>query len=186
MTAILLFTMASSAQDVGTDRELKSNIKAYETFTWSQDIDQIPKDMVFVGPNGVLVFNNESTRSKIKEAIQYELTARGYKMVQSNPDFVVKFVVLEQPAELVTYNGYSLLGAGMDTVRTEENVDQTRVEAGTVLINFIDFKTSRQVWRGYASGALHPKMINSNADVRSAISAIFDNYQFDAMAKKDD
>lgn len=184
--AFIFFVAATAmAQSVGTDRVLHSNIKAYKTYTWSQSIDQIPSDQIFVGPNGVLVFNNESTRNKIKEAIQYELSAKGYKLVNSNPDFVVNFVVLEQPAELVTYNGYTLLNGGLDTVRTEDNVDKAHVSSGTVLINFVDFKTSRQVWQGYASGVLNPTMINSATDVRSAISSIFDKYPFDAIKNND-
>lgn len=182
---VLFIAGTTTAQTVGTDRSLNANIKAYKTYSWSQNIDQIPSDQIFVGPNGVLVFNNESTRNKIKEAIQYELSTKGYQLVNSNPDFVVNFVVLEQPAELVTYNGYTLLNGGMDTVRTEQNLDQTRVASGTVLINFVDFKTSRQVWQGYASGALNPNMINSTTDVRNAISSIFDKYPFDAIKDED-
>lgn len=55
-----------------------ANIKSY---AWTRDIDNIPKDQLFIGPNGVLIFNNESGRKMIKDAIQYELDSRGYKRV---------------------------------------------------------------------------------------------------------
>jgi hypothetical protein len=159
---------------------LGTNISSYQTYAWSNDIDQIPTDAVFVGPNGVLVFNNASARSKIKSAIEYELSARGYRQIASNPDFLVSFMVLEQPAEIVTYNGYRLLYNGLDTVRTQENVDQTQVQTGTVIINFVDRKTGKMVWRGYASGALNTDMINDESKVRGAISSIFRDYRFKA------
>lgn len=168
------------AQNVGTDRELNTAIRSYQTYAWSSDIDQIPKDAVFVGPNGVMVFNNTSTRSKLKSAVEYELSARGYKQSQNNPDFLVSFIVLEQPAEIITYDGYRLLYNGLDTVRTEENVDQTQLQAGTVMVSFVDRNTGKMVWRGYASGALNTDMINDESKVRSAISSIFSEYQFKA------
>lgn len=182
LSFFMLGGLVTQAQEVGTDHELHSNIENYKTYSWSKDIDQIPSDQVFVGKNGVLVFNNESTRSKIKDAIQYELSARGYKQVDNNPDFLVTYMVLEQPAELVTYEGYQTLYNGMDTVRTEENVQRTQVESGTLLINFIDFKSSKKVWQGYASGSLKPEMANDDAKVRGAISSIFSEYQYKAQS----
>jgi cellobiose-specific phosphotransferase system component IIB len=181
LTSVLFsLCLSTRSQDIGTDRELDANIEAYQTYDWTNKIDQIPTDAVFIGPNGVTVFNNETVRSKIKASVAYELSARGYKQTEQNPDFLVHFDVLEQPAEIVTYNGYRLLYNGLDTVRTEENVNQTAVEAGTVMVNFIDKKTGEMVWRGYASGILKPDMINDETKVRSAISSIFGEYRFKA------
>lgn len=176
-----IFSMCNAPQrTVGTDSSLSADITNYKTYDWVKNIDQIPNDKVFVGPNGVLVFNNESTRSKIKDAIRYELDAKGYQMSSVNPDFYVNFTVLEQPADLTTYNGYQTVNGGLDTVRTQENVQKTHVDAGTVLIDFIDAKTSKQVWQGYASGILKPEMVNDQSKVRAAISSIFAKYQYRA------
>ena len=176
----MVVTGVVKAQNVGADRDLQSNLPNFKTYAWVKNIDQIPTDKIFVGPNGVLVFNNESARSKIKEAIQYELDARGYKMDNTNPDFYVNFMVLEQPTELTTFNGYQTINGGLDTVRTPENVQKTPVKAGTVLIDFIDAKTSKQVWQGFASGILNADIINNRSDVRAAISSIFSKYNYKA------
>lgn len=181
---LLLSTAVIHAQEVGTDRELHIGVQDYKTYAWAKEIDQIPSDAVFVGPNGVMVFNNQSTHGHIKEAIQYELDARGYKMVENNPDFLVNFVVTEQPAEIMTYNGYHLVQHGMDTVRTEENVEKTPISTGTVMINFIDFKTSQMAWRGFASGALKPDMVHDQSKIRGAISSIFQEYNYTARENK--
>lgn len=180
----LATTAMIQAQKVGTDRELDTGIESYQTYTWSSDINQIPSDAVFVGPNGVVVFNNETTRSKIKSAIEYELSSKGYKHAQSNPDFIVSFIVLEQPTEIVTYDGYRLLYNGLDTVRTEENVNQTQLQPGTVMVSFVDRETGKMVWRGYASGILKPDMINDESKVRNAIASIFNDYRFRAGTKE--
>ena len=78
-------------------------IKSINSYSWTRDIDNIPKDQLFIGPNGVLIFNNESGRKMIKDAIQYELDSRGYKRMDGNGvDMLVSFSVLEQPGRLRT------------------------------------------------------------------------------------
>lgn len=172
------------AQEVGADRALKSNIAQFKTYAWTEKIDNIPGDAVVVSPGGVMLFNNESTRSHIKEAIRYELDARGYKPSDANADFLVHFSVLEQPTELVTYNGYRVIQNGLDTVRTPENLERLPVEKGTVLINFIDRKSGQQVWQGYASGILKADMVNDRSKVRNAIASIFNEFKYKAFAKE--
>jgi len=175
------FYFFSSAQTkVGADKSLQVSLNDYSTYGWTTNIDQIPSDQIFVGPNGVYVFNNESVRSKIKSAIEYELSAKGFKKEQANPDLLVVFLVTEQPATLTTYNGYQVVNGGLDTVRTPENVEKTQVDAGTLLINIIDAKTSKVAWQGYASGVLKPDMINDNSKVRQAVSSIFEEFKFKA------
>jgi len=168
--------------EVGADKSFSANISDYKTYAWSTDIDKIPSDKIFIGPNGVLVFNNESAREKIKEAIQYELTSRGYKMQSGNADMIVTFMVLEQPGTLQTYNGYKMLYNGLDSTRTPGNIEKVSVEAGTLLINLIDAKSGKVAWQGYASGILKADMINDQAQVREAVRRIFDQFKFKASA----
>ena len=168
-SVVAMFTCFSvvNAQKVGTDKELDAAIRNYKTFAWSSNIDEIPKDKIFVGP-----------------AIAYELSARGYKMDKDNPDMFVTFMILEQPAELTTYNGFQTINMGADTVRTAENVQKTKVKAGTLLIDFIDAKTSEMVWQGFASGILHPDMVKTQAKVRDAVSEIFQEYKYKSSSVK--
>jgi len=179
----LLFGLAVNAQqvEVGADNSFTAPIKDYKTYAWSKQIDQIPHDAVFVGPNGVLVFNNESTRSKIKNAIQFELSAKGYKQTSTNPDMIVLFRVLEQPTTLTTYNGYQMYDNGLDSTRTPANVQHTQVDAGTLLINIVDAKTSKVAWQGYASGILKPDMANDQAKIRQAVASIFNQFKYTAL-----
>lgn len=178
----LLFGFTSKAQQVqaGGDNSFTAPIKNYKTYAWSNQINQIPKSAIFVGPNGVLIFNNESTRSKIKDAIQFELQAKGYKQSNNNPDMIVLFRVLEQPTTLTTFNGYQLYDNGLDSTRTPDNVQQTKVDAGTLLINIVDAKTSKVAWQGYASGILKPDMANDQAKIRQAVASIFNQFKYTA------
>jgi hypothetical protein len=176
-----LFFVTSRAQvKVGADNSFTKSLNDYKTYSWSKDIDQIPADKIFVGPNGVYVFNNVSVRSKIKDAIEYELSAKGYKKDDSNPDILVLFTVTEQPGSLRTYNGYQMINGGLDSVRTPSDVNITQIDPGTLIINLLDAKSGVVAWQGYASGILKPDMINDATKVREAVSSIFSQFNFKA------
>lgn len=164
---------------VGSDIKLGTPIKNYSTFSWVSDIDKIPSDEVFVGPNGVLVFNNETARSKIKDAIKYELTAKGFKMEESDPDMLVNFIVFEQKGQLRTYNGYQIVGG--DSLRTEESPETVTVKPGTLLITILGGHDEGIVWQGYASGILTPKSVKSDAKIKAAVERIMDKFDYRAF-----
>jgi hypothetical protein len=164
--------------NVGADKSFTANINDYRTYAWATDIDKIPSNKVFVGTNGVLIFNNESARKKIKDAIAYELDARGYKRQSDSADMIVTFQVLEQAGQLQTYNGYQMLNGGFDSVRTPENVQITNVDPGTLIINIIDRRSGSVAWQGYASGILKPDMINDQSKIRDAVKSIFDKFKY--------
>lgn len=173
------FYLASQAQvKVGADRSFTRSLNDYKTYGWSSKIEEIPSNQIFVGPNNVLIFNNESVRSKIKDAIAFELSAKGYTHDQKAPDFLVLFRVTEQPGTLTTYHGYETIDNGMEKVRTPQNMHHTKIKAGTLIINLLDAKSDKVAWQGYASGILKPDMVNDNMKVREAVSDIFSKFHF--------
>ena len=188
MKKLLLFAMSfasfafANAQQVkvGADKSFKASVNGFKTFAWSSDINQIPGGAVFLAPNGIYVFNNESTRERIKKAIKFELNARGYRETESNPDMIVVFTVSEHPGVLHTFNGYEKYDEGFDSTREPKNKETVKIKAGTLLINIVDAKSSMVAWQGYASGILTPDMINNDVKVREAVSAIFKHFKFHA------
>ncbi len=178
--ACIAFSLVSIAQKVkvGADNSFKESLNKYTTFGWSADIDKISSDAIFLAPGGVYIFNNESTRAKIKEAINFELNAKGYTQTETNPQVLVLFEVTEQPGHLVTFNGYDMVGG--EKVRTAEDKEKVDIKAGTLLINLVDRKSGLVAWQGYASGILNPDMINDNVKVREAVAAIFRDFKFHA------
>lgn len=174
------FSMSSEAQSVkvGADNSFKESLNHYKTFGWSADIDKIPSDAIFVAAGDVYIFNNGSTRAKIKEAINFELNAKGYTESSSNPEVLVLFQVTEKPGKLVTYNGYEVIDG--EKTRTAEDKEKVDIKAGTLLINLVDAKSGLVAWQGYASGILNPDMINDNVKVREAVASIFNNFKFHA------
>lgn len=181
-SAVLCLFLMARSQDVGASSALGSSLNNYDSYSWTNDIDQIPADKVFLGANGIVVYNNNSTRSMIKDAIMYELDANGYHQQYYDYDMLIQFLVTEQPGELITMEGYHVINGGLDTVRTEDHIETVAIEPGTLLINITDAETNKMLWQGYASGILKADMINSESKVREAVSSIFD--EFDYKAKK--
>ncbi len=184
MSPVLFFLMVqygcspkmSPTPTVAKNVDLSADFKDIKTYSWTSSIDNIPNDQLFIGPGGVLVFNNESGRKMIKDAIQYELDSRGYKRAEgNNADMIVSFYVLEQPGKLRTTNGYVALSSG-EKVRTEDNVSYTDVKPGTLMINLIDGKKDKQIWQGFASGILQPDQMRDESKVRQAVSGIFSEF----------
>ena len=174
---------SSNTQTIGknVDPDVTSlaNVTSY---TWTSDIDKIPDTRMFVSPTGVYVYNNESTRKQIKDAIQYELEARGYTQnsyAAGDKSMLVSFYVLEQADTLRTTNGYITTVFGEPLI-TKDDVNQTPVEPGTLIVNIIDGKSKEMVWQGFASGILKADYINDEAKVREAVSSIFSKFVYKA------
>ena len=180
LAGLFSFSIKSQNVVVGADNSFKTSLNDYSTYAWSKSIDQIPSAAIYVSPTGVYVFNNESVRSRIKDAIEYELGAKGYKKDETNPDLLVLFTITERPGSLRTYNGYQMVNSGADSVRTSENVETTNIDAGTLIINIVDAKSGAVAWQGFASGILKPEMITDESQVRQAVASIFDKFDYTA------
>lgn len=161
----------------GKNKSLDADFKEIKTYWWTSDIDNIPTDKVLIGPNGIFIFNNVSGRKMIKDAIQYELSAKGYQMAETNPDMLLSFTVLEQPASLRTTQGFVTLGSGKK-VRTKDNVSYTDVKPGTLIINITKADKYKQIWQGFVSGILNAEEINDQSKVRNAVSTVFEKFMY--------
>lgn len=157
-----------------------TNLENVKTYGWSTSIDKIPDEKMFVSPTGVYVFNNESARKRIKDAIEYELNARGYKMQASDatPGMWISYFILEQADSLRRTGGYVMVQG--EPVIPSDNVDYVAVEPGTLIININDSKSEKMVWQGFASGILKPEDVNNEIKIREAVSSIFNKFNFKA------
>lgn len=176
---IMLFILAgcaSTGTKVASEARAGADFKNYDTFNWVSEISEIPNDQIWIGPSGVWVFNNKSTKSTVKDAIESELKARGFTRDPSNPDILVDFSIIEQQAKLRTYvvGNTSYLAIGPE----ETDVKMVDVEPGTILVNFINPDTGVQIWQGFASRALDKSDVEDNKIVESKVSTLFDQFDF--------
>ncbi len=84
----------------------------------------------------------------VKDEIENELIADGYRKATDNPDFLVAFHVSVIDPVSASYNPgrYSAWGQGAPMIKT--------VSVGTLVVDIIDAGSNELVWRGTASGGV--------------------------------
>jgi hypothetical protein len=184
--ALLVVVSASCANKgmkVVTSESPQSDVSEYNTYAWISNVENIPNGYAFFSPEGTMIFNNTSSRKMIKEAVELQMEARGFTESSSNPDMLVNFSVLEEATQLRTFvmtNGQGFLGIGP----VSTTVRMVPVEAGTVLINFLDAESATQIWQGFASGALNEDDIKNMGAMKTKVGAIFEDFDFNKFNTK--
>lgn len=176
---IFTFVGCSPGLTVGSDQRAEADISNFKTYNWISGVGDIPDDQIVIWTDGVLVFNNATTRKNIKNAIETQLQAKGFAKDTGSPDMLVSFIVLEQDGELRTYTreGYTYMGMGP----MAKDVKMVDVEAGTILVNLVDAESGSQVWQGFASDALEASDLEDESILNSKVNAIFDQFDFSAF-----
>ena len=118
-------------------------------------------------------FQNDMNRKRFAEAIESELSQKGFNRISDTPaDFkVVYHLRLEQKLDVSSY-GYRYLPAYGIT----ETYVQTKVyQQGSVIIDIIEANKNQLVWRGSAEGVLNE---NSDADeiIKDVVKQILESF----------
>lgn len=156
LTLLILFGFGSLySQEVASDRNLEVDLSNYTTFDWSSHA---------ANQYDIFFLSDALVKHRIREAVQYELEARGYEYTQSDADLVVNFRVFEEP---VTIEGYSETFTdenywGPNEIRKDaiglipepelrQADDQQKyfMEQGSLMVQLVDRNTGELVWQGY-------------------------------------
>lgn len=171
----------SGTVNVGSDQRTDSDFSDFQTYNWvTPNVEEGTNRQFSTGSEGGLIYNNKSTKRGIREAIETQLEAKGFTQDTVNPDMLVNFTVLEKDDQLRTYTreGYSYLGEGP----VGQDVEMVDVEAGTILVNFVDAQTGLQVWQGFASGAFEESDLADEETLKAKVGAIFEEFDFSTFS----
>jgi hypothetical protein len=139
------------------------------------------------------IYDNDVATDKIVEATSKALTNRGLELDNKNPDLLIKYtaavnvttkeynepVYYNSPARLVPRVGYSRGRAfyyyayvNSFPVYVGSEMRQMKVKEGSVMIDLIDRKSGKLIWRGWAEGEINnpEKAIN---DIPKIVDNIF-------------
>jgi hypothetical protein len=187
---IALLTTACSKR-VYSDRASGVDFSAYKTYAW------LPNGKDTTQAN---VYDNEITYQHIRQAVDNEMSKRGYTVDATNPDLVMLIHLnFENKQQLVSnpllgsygyyYPGYSygpwypsyyygyynmpyIYGAGISSIQYTQ---------GTLVIDLIDRKKNSLIWRGWTD-----EIIYDNDDVKDLfgkVDNIFKKYPVKANKK---
>ncbi len=168
-------------QEAYTGKKDNVDLSEYQTYEWVFSKENIPENQMILDGSLMLIYNNTSSSKVIKDAINTQLEAEGFKHDYNNPDMLVNFQVLEKPTELRTFTmdtGWAFVGFGPKST----DAKMVPVEAGTVIVNFIDADTGSLVWQGFASGAFDVSDMKDVSKLEAKVIAIFDEWNFDPFA----
>jgi len=167
----------------------KTNMSGYRSFAW------IP-----VGNNNQSG-GSQVADVTIKDAATQALTAKGLNLQQRNPDLLVSYSTKVGQGTRTYYypnygydpfwgpgfgfgwggwGGYGRLGyyrpyyyyGAPFAYYGGINVDQEHYKEGTIIIDLIDVRTKRVVWRGFGVGELHHNPQKDIEDLPKAIQGI--------------
>ncbi|MCH6559316.1 DUF4136 domain-containing protein [candidate division KSB1 bacterium] len=144
VSVLLLVGVGCSPISVSHDYDPQANFSNLKTFAW----------VAF--PQNVEI--NQLTVRRIKNAVTNELLAKGLQESSSNADILIAMHGTTKEKLDITDWGYSTgsyYGGGYWGGR---NIDVNQYTEGTLILDFIDSKSKRLVWRGVAKGAVDPSL----------------------------
>jgi hypothetical protein len=135
-TLFVFGSLGCATTQVRTDHDPRADFSQYRTFVLKTG--QVINE-------GIVDTRDTLTRERINSALKDELTGKGLQPVAHDPDLIVTYTAGARTLqELTTYWGGSYADPSMADVWTNE------YRQGTLVIDFIDAKTNRLVWRSIA------------------------------------
>ena len=161
LALLAALTLAGCAtRIVSSHVELNADFAKYRTYDWG------PADALPTGD--ARLDNNEFLRDYIQGAIEKELAARRLRLVSNEPDLLIHWhtnVTRERNVETYRreYHGNpNWQGSSCDPEIVE-------YEMGTLLIDVVDARSQRLVWRGWARES-YAGVIDNQERLRLAVA----------------
>ncbi len=144
------FTVScSTTYDVKYDYDQQTNFSDFKTFDWMQVPEKAGIDSLVV--------------QRVKNAVNAELKAKGLMMTSINPDFLIAEHLGKRGQVQVIDWGYDYgrggymgghrggyRGGHMGGYRGPSGVSTYQYEEGSLILDFVDAKSKKLIWRGAA------------------------------------
>lgn len=164
-TGLLLATlMACSSVKVSTDHDKNTDFSNFKTYQWINAQTVTDKDEVQV---------SDIMDMRIRNTINKQLAVQGYQLSEAKADLQLNYSVLKRDETDIqtyqTYGGYSSrwgwgAGYGYRGMRTHSDTVVRTYQSGTLVIDFVDPKTNKLVWRGLGSDRIPSERTTENMD----------------------
>ncbi len=147
-----------SSLKVNTEYDPGAPYASYRTYAWLQTPP---------GPEQAPAIRNPIVHQQVVAAVDRELARKGFAQVQpdANPDLLVSVHGWAQQRIEVTNYGYSYGGAWAygpyRPVPVAGGVDVSTYTDGTLLLDFVDAKAKKLIWRGTASDTFSSPDLNA-------------------------
>jgi len=166
LSLLLVAAVNCSGLRVKQDYNEGFDFSRLETFTW---LDRPEKPFEYLTNP---IANRQQLDKQIKEAVNRELERRGYLRTFENPDFSVTYHLRVQDKI------YSHDQSYRTDYRTDESVRLSYKE-GTLVLDFVDARTSELLWRGSASRIVaqeEPDLEDTHEKITTAVKRMLESF----------
>jgi hypothetical protein len=163
------------AQKVSVEYAHQVAFSNFKTYRWGKNKGQLP---------------DASQDAHIKHKLDRLLQAKGLREAKSRQaDLVVTYQAAVKQKEVDTYADDDDIGLGMgwgwgvgwgwgwgDMDPGFDTTTVTDIHVGDLLVDMVDPKTKRIVFRGYATGAFHSNPVKEDQLMTKALDKMFKNF----------
>jgi hypothetical protein len=157
--AAVTFIVSSAFASIQTDYDHAIDFMQYHTYSW-----------------GKIQTKDSLWADRIREGVDQQLQAKGWKLVPSDADVVILALgdSHNQQEEQTFYSGAGgWRWGGMGGVATTSTYTTRQ---GMLVISMFDAKTKKLAWRGTATGGLSDKPDKNIGKLNKAILKILNNF----------
>jgi hypothetical protein len=162
---------ACSSVAVYHDYDVEADFTRYKTYQW------VPSDpdSTLPGTDAALASNTLLDR-RIRDAVDAAMGAHGFTIAHGDPDLLVAYHTGLKDRMEITDWGYTYSGEYAGWVGRD--VDVQNFTEGTLIIDLITPDTRQLVWRGTATGEIHPgsKPEERNRAMKALVARMFEDY----------
>jgi len=174
LALLLVISLPAIAQKVTVDYDKAASFTNFKTYAWKEGTPA----------------KNPLMQTRITEAIDKELAAKGFKKVdaEQNPDLVVLYhaaVDVETQINTVNMGGYygwygpygGVGGGGSSTTYVD------KIPVGTLRVDIGDVKNKKLLWQGKAVSNLSDKPEKVEKTINKSAEKMFKNFPPDLKKK---
>jgi hypothetical protein len=148
---------ACATMQVSSFVERGADVTKYHTYNWAP-----PKAQATGDPR---LDNNEFFANRIHTAVEEHLNGRGFEKATTGPDLVVHYYA--SVSQEINLNGSNEAYA-----MCQDDCEPYVYDAGTIVVDLVDARTNRLVWRGWAEGSIDGAIDNQTVLERQVDDAV--------------
>jgi hypothetical protein len=158
LAVIALGGCSGSSMKVSTDYDRSANFAPLKTYSWRVE-QQLPNPLM---------------AQRLVEAIDANLKAKGYTKVESGGDITVTYhAAADKQVDVQSFQSggpYSCWGGCMTSTTV------TPVTVGTLIVDLVDTKTNKMLWRGSASDTVSGDPKENEGKINEGIHRMFEKF----------
>ena len=155
--SLLLFAVNAFGQKVTTDSAPNVDWSKYHTYAWGEGTPA--QDPIMA--------------QRIVAGIDAQLSAKGLKKVEADPDLLVIYHVATDQQKSVNwqnYGGWGRFGGGMGSAHVDT------VIVGQLKVDLADFKAKQFLWRGTATDSVSSDPQKTAKKLDKALTKMFEKF----------